>query len=342
MGQTLTNGIFLPNEGERNCYTGLEGNWRAIDGYIGNYNVHVADVVIHVSQEDRNKWDAVTGKADSSALTAHTGDTTIHVTAADKTKWDAVTGKADDSSVVHKSGAETIAGQKTFSDNTFFTANVYHKYTSYESGNIPANNLVSNVYLADKNNVYVGCLRNVIYTSGRTSTEIRAKNTFKNGVLDPTGEDITSNLNVEVQPDGTKTISWDGFIRNNVVPYTTGNNFLGTSANKWKALNGINPGALGMPNLNERVDISGYITNLNGAYNSYLPSIDGWIAIQSNDATFIRISDTGSGGTGNTTTSPTAGILTCMMPVRANRQCNVYIVCSTLVSAYFIPCQGNT
>ena len=116
MGQTLTNGIFLPNEGERNCYNGLEGNWRAIDGYIGNYNVHVADVVIHVSQEDRNKWDAVTGKADSSALTAHTGNTTIHVTAANKTKWDTVTSKANDSDVVHKAGAETVAGPKTFTD----------------------------------------------------------------------------------------------------------------------------------------------------------------------------------------------------------------------------------
>lgn len=116
MGQTLTNGIFLPNEGERKCYTGLAGNWRAIDGYIGDYNVHVADVVIHVSQADRDKWDAVDNKADASALTAHTGNTTIHVTAEDKNKWDAVTSKANDADVVHKAGAETIAGPKTFSD----------------------------------------------------------------------------------------------------------------------------------------------------------------------------------------------------------------------------------
>lgn len=116
MGQTLTNGIFLPNKGERNCYEGLAGNWRAIDGYIGDYNVHVADAVIHVSQDDRNKWDAVDDKADASALAAHTGDTTSHVTAADKQTWDTVTNKANDADAVHKSGAETIAGPKTFSD----------------------------------------------------------------------------------------------------------------------------------------------------------------------------------------------------------------------------------
>lgn len=76
MGQTLTNGIFLPNEGERNCYTGLAGNWRAIDGYIGDYNVHVEDAVIHVSQADRDKWDAVTGKADDANVLHKTGNET--------------------------------------------------------------------------------------------------------------------------------------------------------------------------------------------------------------------------------------------------------------------------
>lgn len=116
MGQTLTNGIFLPNEGERNCYTGLAGNWRAIDGYIGNYNVHVADAVIHVSQADRDKWDAVDNKADSSALTAHTGNTTIHVTAADKQTWDTVTTKANDVDVLHKSGDETKTGKLTVTE----------------------------------------------------------------------------------------------------------------------------------------------------------------------------------------------------------------------------------
>lgn len=116
MGQTLTNGIFLPNEGERNCYTGLAGNWRAIDGYIGDYNVHVADAVIHVSQEDRDKWDAVENKADASALTAHTGDTTIHVTAADKQTWNAVTSKANDTDVLHKTGDETKTGKLTVTE----------------------------------------------------------------------------------------------------------------------------------------------------------------------------------------------------------------------------------
>lgn len=74
MGQTLTYGIFLPNEGERNCYSGLAANWRAIDGLIGGYNVHVADAVIHVTQNDRDKWDAVTGKANDTDVMHLTGN----------------------------------------------------------------------------------------------------------------------------------------------------------------------------------------------------------------------------------------------------------------------------
>jgi hypothetical protein len=116
MGQTLTNGIFLPNEGERNCYEGLAGNWRALDYLIGGYNFHIADAVIHVSQADRDKWDAVDDKADASALTAHTGDTTIHVTAADKQTWDTVTNKANDADVLHKSGDETKTGKLTVTE----------------------------------------------------------------------------------------------------------------------------------------------------------------------------------------------------------------------------------
>lgn len=137
---------------------------------------------------------------------------------------------------VNRTTNQSIAGQKTFFDNTFFPSPVYHKNTTYEIGTIPASNIVTNIYLADKNNVYTSFVRSVIYASGRTATEIRAKNAFKNGVLDPTGSDISSNLNVEVQPSGAKTIYWDGLIRNDVTPFTTNNNSLGSSTNQWSSV----------------------------------------------------------------------------------------------------------
>lgn len=114
MGSILTNGVFLPAEGERNCYEGLAANWTAPDGLIGGYNAHVGNATIHVTAADKEAWN---GKADASALTAHTGDTSIHVTAEDKAKWNTVTSKADDSGVVHNTGNETIDGNKSLLKN---------------------------------------------------------------------------------------------------------------------------------------------------------------------------------------------------------------------------------
>ena len=57
MGQTLENGIYLPSEGERNCYDGLASNWTTLDAVVGGYRAHVANENIHITSEERNKWD---------------------------------------------------------------------------------------------------------------------------------------------------------------------------------------------------------------------------------------------------------------------------------------------
>ena len=148
MGQTLTNGIYLPAEGERNCYEGLAANWTALDGLVGGYNVHIGNTAIHVTAEDKATWN---GKADASALTAHTGDTTIHVTAEDKSKWDAVTSKADDSAVVHKTGNETVAGIKSFFDDTFVKSlNFTREVASPSSSSIAILPMVANITFTDQ------------------------------------------------------------------------------------------------------------------------------------------------------------------------------------------------
>lgn len=36
MGTTLTNGVYLPNEGERNCYAGLKTNWEILDQKVAD------------------------------------------------------------------------------------------------------------------------------------------------------------------------------------------------------------------------------------------------------------------------------------------------------------------
>lgn len=48
MGQTLSSGIYLPDEGERNSYSGLEANWRTLDALILTVNGKAAPNVEHL------------------------------------------------------------------------------------------------------------------------------------------------------------------------------------------------------------------------------------------------------------------------------------------------------
>ena len=56
MGQTLENGLYLPSEGERNCYDGLASNWTTLDAVVGGYRAHVANENIHITSAERSKW----------------------------------------------------------------------------------------------------------------------------------------------------------------------------------------------------------------------------------------------------------------------------------------------
>ena len=42
MGQTLTHGVYLPDEGERNCYSGLAANWQLLDSSVGTIAEHTS------------------------------------------------------------------------------------------------------------------------------------------------------------------------------------------------------------------------------------------------------------------------------------------------------------
>ena len=44
MGQTLTHGVYLPDEGERNCYNGLASNWSILDGAVGTIAEHTTQI----------------------------------------------------------------------------------------------------------------------------------------------------------------------------------------------------------------------------------------------------------------------------------------------------------
>lgn len=220
MGQTLEHGIFLPDEGERNCYAGLAANWRALDAHLGNtdihvtyadkqaWNGHVADTDKHVTASDKTTWNG------------HVADTVKHVTASDKQTWngkqdalsqtqlDAVnsgidsskvqqiatntsdisslqSGKANDSDVVHKSGNETIAGVKTFSNNIQCFGDSDAKSIIFKTplATYESTNTVGDstrIQFLDKNNNPISYIRQRKLTNGNTDISLNISNTDSN------------------------------------------------------------------------------------------------------------------------------------------------------------------
>jgi len=247
MGQTLTNGIYLPNEGERNCYSGLAANWNAVDTLKGNYSLHAINVDIHVTAAEKETWNS---KADNSALTAHTGDTTIHVTSADKqawdghvadavkhvtaedkNKWNAVTSKADDSDVVHKSGNETVGGKKTFTDDITASKNasnmaIYLQNLTYD----PKTNGQSGVEGKS-------CGINFLTSTGDPYINIAAYGLSERTLLRLTCSYFTDSQNVDYD---SVEFSIYGNGSRSFRPRNTSNCDLGESNKKWKGVYAIN------------------------------------------------------------------------------------------------------
>lgn len=91
-------------------------------------------------------------------------------------------------------------------------------------------------------------------------------------------------LNSEQTISGTKTFSGDLL--------GSGSNSLGTSTNKWKTLNGINPGALSLANVAEHVDVTSQVVNTDGIFRYTNNFYDGWLVITA-FADNVRITNQG-------------------------------------------------
>lgn len=128
-------------------------------------------------------------------------------------------------------------------------------------------------------------------------------------------------------------------------PVYNGGVNLGTSTNKWKTLNGINPGALGSPNFGAGITLD--TTNWDktgkdgGDANFWTPTVNGWLTVLVNGTPgsgWVQLSQADSLGQFSVCLS--TGYAWATIPVIANWQCKICLLCST-VSAKFYPCLGN-
>ena len=217
-----------------------------------------------------------------------------------------------------------------------------------EKGVIPSTAKSSFAWWSDKNNTYLGRICSRVNTDGTTILWLSSLNYYKNGALDPTGSSLTTSLVLGVDANAYKFVQTNADFRPDV------NNVynLGTSTNKWKSLNGINPGALSLPDYSRTLNIDTTNWSKSVGRNNYTPAFDGWLQITiPNDtdgngekSNFITILDSGSDPlTGITASDSKDYRIQITFPVVANHEYYVYIksYSQTIMAARLIKCLGN-
>lgn len=144
-----------------------------------------------------------------------------------------------------------------------------------------------------------------------------------------------------VQNDGTN---------NYIAPITTNATNLGTSTNKWKSFNGINPGALSFPNHAGIIDVTGDVVpptgetsvNISGGLNSFTAPSDGWLVVRHDAATFVQIYRNSYNSPGTTVSRPTEGTIVTSLPVIKDTLYTITVIAQTgTFQIKFYPCLGN-
>ena len=342
MSTTLTNGLKLPDKGSVDWYADMQNNYAILDGAVGTVAEHTAALsgkapLVHThTKSDITDFPAYGNAAgticegnDSRLSDARTPVAHTH-------------GKADITDLFNS--ANTWTGDNTFSN----TLNVQ---TGYTLGTLPQ--AESAVALFTGRTADSNFVTNInFYQNPTRGTGLRftIRNKWDNNGYSTTG--TTRNAHFELLQSTNKTayMQWEGYVNNGLYPLADNTYDLGSSSYKWKTLNGINPGALSLPNSpggtgTENVnyyDLSGNITVRDGsAANGFTAPCDGWIAIGT-FATWLQISnDTLILAT--TANPGSDGFAQAFLPVRKGNAIRVVVnqTNAQFQSFKLLPCEGN-
>lgn len=257
-----------------------------------------------------------------------------------------------DTNVVHKSGTETIDGTKTFSAPQCYSSN----YILFNSSVLPTQNTAPSATINPLRQ-YIGYGTSYANSVFIHDTEMRAngRNHYRWTIYSSNHSD-SMGMWLVYNPDSEylKYLNLKG----SCVPDANNTYHLGTPDYKWKSLNGVNPGALSLPDYdsNAKIDISGSITPTSSGNISYTPTINGWLYVCFNisNATttgsffYIQAKDASIANssfvqTSWMLTSIGATGLAIFFPVVANKQYIMQINFTnyTITKAHVIPCLGN-
>ena len=219
--------------------------------------------------------------------------------------------------------AQTISGAKTFSDN------------------ISAKKIISNVAQLQIN----------AKSSADSVAVIAGADASEGGGMWLYGKNSVNKSHVAIQVYDTDASTYHAvrLNMNGSLTPTVSNNGLGSQSFKWKSFNGLNPSSLGMPDLDNGIDISSYITVVaNGNKESlYTPPSNGWISValtRTGGPSMAVMLKQGNFASSGHNIAQENGTTTCnaMLPVKGGVQVSINsALADGIAFAYFYPCLGN-
>lgn len=238
--------------------------------------------------------------------------------------------------------AQTISGNKTFSEDIIIS----NSDKSQTSKNLVIRS--SKVNLGDSNSDSWGISFNagasyVAVINSEKSFNYMQGLSFTVRTRDSDNNLIVARYRLRVYTDGSA----------NLIPDITDFISFGSSSNKWKdvqtnKLNGLEPSALGMPDLDNGIDISSYFDISLYTGQTYTPPANGWISlsITSPNRGSILCEAIGISQTAYGVTDPDDNNkyrVSILIPCQKSQTLTTYIRASggTVNFAKFYPCQGN-
>ena len=369
MGQTLTHGVYLPDEGERNCYSGLAANWQLLDGSVGTVASHTTQIagkapLVHTHTKaditDFPAYGTTAGTicegndsrlSDARTPVAHT-HTKSDVTDLLNSNFIPSANNSYDLGSASKQWLNTYSkgyyyngvawgldkANEWSGENSFNNANLNRKYNFTFGDN---SYRISRIQYQDKNSTRWGVLAFVQNTDNSVYCDIGV-NCLKND-----GQTVLSkSIRFLIQPDNTSEFK----------PINDKAIDLGTSTFRWKTLNGINPGALSLPNLTKDtydptngwydldttdwdltgspIDISSSILKDGYVYVCLACDSTGYVVICEGVFTYPNCYFSTSG-------LPVSGYARALLPVRKGTDVRLYLKGTSIHSARLFPALGN-
>ena len=245
MSTTLTNGLKLPDKGSVDWYADMQNNYTILDGAVGTVAEHTT---------------ALSGKAPL----VHT-----HVT-------------ADVTDLLNSN--HTWSGENTYSKAVTIIRNTDQDFISLknsgvELGSTPASGKSITTTFRDKNDDRLGYMGMYYDTDGSNLFRLYVRNKFTSGAPSTSGTADYAYIGLKLNADKTK----ESFLKASLRPYDNNTYDLGSSSYQWKTLNGINPGALSLPNIRSstQMDLTSWSSrSVNGTIGGFTAPVDCIVSIQ--------------------------------------------------------------